>query len=241
MRVPAALGAVAAAGLLAACGVIPAPPGPLESNFVPTAAAPTVTAAAQEATSDGFTTQQHLAVRIRVETCDGWATGSGWVLSSNQVVTNRHVVEGATHIEVTTYDGRDYVVNSSQVAATPDLALLTLDDVFTETATTSIVTPAPGDSLEIVGYPLGEALTVTSGPFVDAEPDTLGNSGADVWLINAHIDHGSSGSPVYDADGDVVAIVYAGDTEWQAIAWPVVWLQDLLIDPSGWTDNAAAC
>lgn len=229
---------VFAAGALVGCGVIPAPPGPLTTDFVPDVVAATPIAGA---TSDGFSTEQHLAVRIRVETCQGWATGSGWILSSNQVITNRHVVEGATHIEVTTYDGRDYLVNSSVTAATPDLALLTLDDVFTESATLTVLDPVRGTPLTIVGYPLGEALNVAEGAFIDTEADTLSDSGADVWLIDAHIDHGSSGSPVYDAAGSVVAIVYAGDSAWDAIAWPVSWLQSLLDDPTGWTENTPAC
>lgn len=227
-------------GALSACGVIPAPPGPLEADFVPQITA-SPSASNASASADGFSIEQRLAVRVRVETCTGWATGSGWVLSSNQVITNRHVAEGATRIEVTTYDGRDFVVNSSVVAAVPDLALLTLDDVFTEAAEVSVVDPHLGIPLTVVGYPLGQALSVEQGSFVDSEVDSLGGSGAAVWLIDAHIDHGSSGSPVYDKNGDVVAIVYAGDENWDALAWPASWLEDLLADPSGWTDNTAAC
>lgn len=238
MRPLASVFSVLAAASLAACGVIPAPPGPLNTDFVPEVnpASPTT-----ETTSDGFSTEQHLAVRVRVETCDGWGTGSGWILSSHEVITNRHVAQGATHIEVTTYDGHDYVVNSSLIAMTPDLALLTLDDVFTESATLSPIEPANGAPLTIVGYPLGEALAVEKGHFIDTEVDTLGSSGEDVWLIDAHIDHGSSGSPVYNADGKVVAIVYAGDSAWDALAWPTSWLQSLLDDPTGWTENTATC
>ncbi len=238
MRLAVGACSVITAGAVAACGVIPAPPGHLETNFVPqvTAAAPTA-----RATSDGFSTEKHLAVRIRVETCDGWATGSGWILSSHEVITNRHVAAGATHIEVTTYDGHDYVVNSSLVAKTPDLALLTLDNVFAESATMAEIDPADGTPLTVVGYPLGEALTVAEGHFLKTEVDSLSESGQDVWLIDAQIDHGSSGSPVYDADGNVVAIVYAGDSEWDALAWPSSWLQRLLDDPTGWTDNTTTC
>lgn len=227
-----------AATALAACGVIPAPPGPLEADFVPEI---TAEPASEVAMADGFTREQHLAVRIRVETCTGWSSGSGWVLSSNEVVTNRHVVEGATRIEVTTHDGRDFVVHSSVIAPVADLALLTLDDVFTETATVEIIEPSAGDELSIVGYPLGQALTVENGVFVALEQDTLGEFGGEVWFINAHIEHGSSGSPVYDANGDVVAIVYAGDEAWDAIAWPASSLQELLDDPSTWTANTATC
>jgi S1-C subfamily serine protease len=157
------------------------------------------------------------------------------------VVTNRHVVEGATRVEVTTYDGRDYVAYSSLVAPVADLALLTLDSVFTETATIALIEPSVGDPLSIVGYPLGQALTVEDGAFIGVEQDTLGAAGGDVWFINAHIEHGSSGSPVYDENGDVVGIVYAGDEDWDALAWPASSLQELIDDPSGWVVNTAPC
>lgn len=239
-RRPQAFTLVLAVGALTACGVIPAAPGPLQTDFIPQVTS-SASASPESASADGFSTEQRLAVRIRVETCNGWATGSGWVLSSNQVITNRHVAEGATRIEVTTYDGHDYEVNSSVIATLPDLALLTLDDVFTEAANVSVVEPRAGIPLTVVGYPLGDALTVEEGTYIDSAADTLGASGADVWLIDAHIEHGSSGSPVYDKNGDVVAIVYAGDDQWDALAWPASWLEDLLADPSGWTDNTAAC
>ncbi|NYI41736.1 S1 family peptidase [Demequina lutea] len=238
MRLAVGAGAILAAAAVAACGVIPAPPGPLKTTFIPEA---TPVAATATPSSDGFTTEQHLAVRIRVATCQGWATGSGWILNSHEVITNRHVAEGATHIEVTTYDGHDYVVNSSLIAKTPDLALLNLDDVFTESATMAEIVPTNGAPMTVVGYPLGQALTVAQGHFIGTEVDSLGDSGQNVWLINAHIDHGSSGSPVYDAAGKVVAIVYAGDPEWDALAWPASSLQGLLDDPTGWTNNSAAC
>ncbi len=238
MRLSTGVWSVIAIGALAACGVIPAPPGPLETDFIPQATQATAT---EEATADGFSPEQQLAVRIRVETCDGWGTGSGWILSSNEVITNRHVAEGGTHIEVTTYDGRDYVVNSSVIALTPDLALLTLDEVFTHSATLAQIDPKNGAPLTIVGYPLGSALTVEKGRYIGTEADVLGDSGEEVWLIDAHIEHGSSGSPVYDEDGNVVAIVYAGDSKWDALAWPSSWLQSLLDDPTGWTENTATC
>lgn len=225
-----------AASTLAGCGVLPAPPGPLETDFVPevTAAGPT-----GPPTSDGFSLEQHLAVRIRVATCNGWATGSGWVLSASQVMTNRHVVQGATHIEVTTYDGHVYDVISSRIANEPDLAILDLGFVFTETAKFASIEPSDGQPLRIVGYPKGQALTVEEGAFVDWVPDTLGNSGADVWRLNAHIEPGSSGSAVYNADGVVVAVVYAGDKDSEALAWSADWVDYLIRSPSAWTENTS--
>ena len=133
------------------CGVLPAPPGPLEADFVPSLAPSPYLQA--DVASDGFTYQEHYAVRIRVATCTGWSTGSGWILNEAHVITNEHVVAGATSIEVTTYDGRDYVAFNSQIAPSADLALLTLDPVFTEWATWEIRDLEDDDSIYVVGYP----------------------------------------------------------------------------------------
>jgi len=236
--------AIAAAGgcaalALAACGVIPGPPPPLDANFIPEAVSPTFDPTA--VTSDGFTTEQHLAVRIRVETCDGWATGSGWILSDHEVVTNRHVVEGGTRIEITTYDGRDFTVASSQLAPVADLALLTLDSVFTETAEYEITSMRFLDPTTIVGYPSGEKLVVEEGHYLSAEMDGVGDSKQLVWSLRGHVEPGSSGSAVYNDEGKVVAVVYAGDEFQRSVAWPVVWLDRLLDDPTQWEPNTNTC
>ena len=212
----AALAGAGAALAIAACGVIPAPPPPLDADFVPDVVSPTVDPSA--ASSDGFTTEQHLAVRIRVETCDGWATGSGWILSENQVVTNRHVIEGGTRIEVTTYDGRDYTVLSSQVAPVADLGLLTLDRVFTETAEYEIMGAKFLDPLTIIGYPSGDRLTVEDGHYLGAGPDEVGDTKELVWSLRGPVEPGSSGSAVFNDEGEVVAVIYAGDDFQTAIA-----------------------
>lgn len=224
---------------LTACGVIPAPPPALDANFIPDVVSPTIDPSA--AASDGFSTEQHLAVRIRVETCEGWATGSGWILADNQVVTNRHVIEGGTRIEVTTYDGRDYPVISSQVAPVADLGLLTLDSVFTETAEYEISGATFLDPLTIIGYPSGSLLTVEEGHYLGTGLDEVGDTGELVWSLRGPVQPGSSGSAVFNPDGKVVAVVYAGDEFQTAIAWPVVWLDRLIKDPAGWEANPPAC
>jgi len=228
-----------AALVIAACGVIPGPPPPLDANFIPEVVAPTFDPTA--VTSDGFTTEQHLAVRIRVQKCGGWATGSGWILSDHEVVTNRHVVEDGTRIEVTTYDGRDFTVKSSQIAPVADLALLTLDSVFTESAEYEITSMRFLDPTTIVGYPSGEQLVVEEGHYLKAELDGVGDSKKLVWSLRGRVEPGSSGSAVYNDEGKVVAVVYAGDDFQRSVAWPVVWLDRLLKDPTQWKPNANSC
>ncbi len=238
MRRATGIWAVLAVGALAACGVIPAPPGPLQTNFVPEVSAAPATS---QPTSDGFSTEQHLAVRIRVANCKGWGTGSGWILSDHEVVTNRHVIAGATSIQVTTYDGKEFTALSSKVASVADLGLITLNKVFTEKATYQVSSLDVLAPVTIVGYPEGQALKVENGHYLKTEKDSVDATDKLVWLLRASVKPGNSGSAVYNDQGKVVAVVYAGDDYETTLAWPVSWLDDLIKNPSGWKDNTTTC
>lgn len=235
MRLLALALAAATAG---ACSVLPTSPEPLPDNWVPEI---TASAGGGDITSDGFSPAQRVAVRIRVETCTGWGTGSGWVINDSQVITNRHVIEGATHIEVTTYDGKEYVGLSSQVAPVADLGIVTLDPVFTEFATPVDEPMVVGSAITVVGYPSGQELTVAPGTFVDWTKDGVGNTLESVLLLEVHAEPGSSGSAVYNEDGEVIGILYAGNEENTAEAWPTKWLFELLDGETAWQPNGGSC
>ncbi len=222
----------------AACGVLPSPPPPLQTDFVPQASAPSATVSG---TADGFSAEEHVSVRVRVTKCDGWATGSGWVLSENQVITNRHVVADGTEIEVTTYDGRDYVVATAQIAPVADLALLTLDPVFTEWAPWESREPGMQEQLSIVGYPEGQQLTTTPAVYVGDTADTVESTGEAVQGLRAVVKHGNSGSPLFDASGTVVGTVYAGDEVGGGLAWSNTYLDDLLTGATQWQPLTPGC
>lgn len=231
--------AAGASAALAACGVLPSPPPPLQTDFIPEATASALPTG--ELSLDGFSHEEQMAVRLRVETCDGWATGSGWILNESQIVTNQHVIDNATHIEITTYDGKDYVALSSAVAPVADIGLVTVDPVFTSFAPWTEDEPEPGDEVTVVGYPDGQALTVENGYFQSDTLDDVGNTGEYVYFMQAHVEPGSSGSAVYNADGEVFGILYAGDEADGSLAWPTSYLAELLADPSGWVPNTPSC
>lgn len=233
-----AIGAAVVALAVAACGPIPGPPPALDDDFIPSIA-PSYTPDAAVGT-DGFTREEHLAVRVRVDACDGWATGSGWILDATHVVTNRHVVEGATRIQVTTYDGQDFDVTDSRITTVADLALLTVTANFTEAATYEARDLTAGDAISVVGYPDGQQLHTENGIFVSTTVDTVGDTGELVWGLRAHVEHGNSGSPVFAEDGTVVAVLYAGDEEDGSLAWPIQWFQDAQ-DQGLWQANPPGC
>ena len=225
IRTSAVLAVTFATLTLASCAAIPPLPDPLDPSQFEASIAPSFTPNPLVG-PDGFTYAEHVAVRIRVETCTGYGTGSGWILSPNQVVTNSHVIDGATHIEVTDYLGRVYQVSAAALAPVADIALLSVDAVFTEAAVFSSEIPERGDAITVVGYPDGQELTTEEGTFIGETEDIVNATGETIWQFNAHIEPGSSGSGVFNDKGEVVAVVYAGDSKQSALAWPISWFNE---------------
>ena len=68
------------------------------------------------------------------------------------------------------------------------------------------------DSITVVGYPDGDVLVVSSGTIETLESDTLDNASF-VFSTTAEAAPGSSGSAVYNDDGEVMGVLYAGNEE----------------------------
>ncbi len=235
-----AASALSIAVLVAACGPIPPPPpSALPPTDVPYIK-PTINIDGVD-TNDGFTPQEHTAVRLRVSTCEGWTNGSGFIIDESRIITNKHVIEDAIDIEVTTYDGRDYKAVNSQVAAVADLAVVTLDPVFTEWVTLAQEKLEPNDPVYSVGFPDAQALVVADGYFISTVPDELGNTGEFVYEFRLDSKQGSSGSAIYNAEGEVASILHGGDEEGWSLGWPVSWLNRQLADPDSWQPNTPSC
>jgi hypothetical protein len=67
--------------LLAACASIPQHPGPLETDFVPTAS-PSSSIDRGSLSPDGFTAAQRMTVRVRNIGCNGLSTGTGFAVDA---------------------------------------------------------------------------------------------------------------------------------------------------------------
>jgi len=162
---------------------------------------------------------QASVVAIEVTTTSGGAQGSGVILDkTGNVITNNHVVEGAQgDVSVTLTDGRVFKATIVGKDATTDLAVIKLKD-----APSDLTPAALGDSSAIVvgqpvmavGNPLGLANTVTTG-IVSAidrpvSTSTTGSSSDAVVTnaiqIDAAVNPGNSGGPLFDAEGRVVGI-----------------------------------
>jgi len=214
--------------LIAGCGILPAAPSPLPSDFVPE---PTL--AADEGpgalSPDGFTVAQRMAVRVRNIGCGSLSTGSGFILDNHTLITNRHVVEGAKTIQLSTYDGRSITANTASAASIADIAIVTTDDSLGVSGVSRAeADPKEGDVITVVGYPNGGKLTTTTGVVIGTTTDPLGGAVGPVLASTAQIASGSSGSAAFNAAGEVVGVVYAKNDSDQSFLVPISTLNSLL-------------
>ncbi|HET8595305.1 MAG TPA: serine protease [Intrasporangium sp.] len=183
-------------------------------------------------TLKGFSAYERASLRIRNISCQGVAVGSGFAVAPRVIVTNRHVVEGATALQIQTYDGRDRKVDTAGAATFADLAIVRLADDLPATLPLAAANPKPGDAITVVGYPGGGQLTTSRGKVLRYGADIVGQSDEPMIINDAPIQHGSSGSPLVDSAGQVVGVAYAGKPEGPYWAVPVRLLRQIIDKPS---------
>ncbi len=136
------------------------------------------------------------------------AQGSGFFISSDgYIVTNNHVVDHATEVTVTTSDGKTIGAKVIGIDPKTDLALLKAKEggpyPFVQFASQP---PRVGDWVIAVGNPFGLGGTVTAG-IVSARGRDIGSGPYDDFLqIDAPVNHGNSGGPTFNTDGQVVGV-----------------------------------
>ncbi len=135
------------------------------------------------------------------------AQGSGFFISADgYIVTNDHVVDHATEVTVTTSDGKSMPAKVIGVDTKTDLALLKAQGADFPYVTFASHTPRVGDWVIAVGNPFGLGGTVTAG-IVSARGRDIGSGPYDDFLqIDAPVNHGNSGGPTFDAEGEVVGV-----------------------------------
>ena len=135
--------------------------------------------------------------------------GSGFIIdASGLIVTSQHVVKGADTVTVTLQDGRKLEARVAGTDAKTDLALLEVDAgealpvvEFGDSDRTRV-----GDWVVAVGNPFGLGGTVTAG-IVSARGRDIGSGPYDDYLqLDAPINRGNSGGPLFDRGGRVVGV-----------------------------------
>ncbi|NLF04644.1 MAG: PDZ domain-containing protein [Actinomycetales bacterium] len=222
---PAVVGTAAATALVASVATA----GILQSRETPAQTPAAQASISQVEASDpapltGSTSWQEVVdrvadavVAISVESRFGGSQGSGVIFdASGLVLTNNHVVEGAQQgsIDVVLADGRVIAAEIVGTDETTDLAVLRLTDPPSDLVAATL---GDSDSLRVgqgvmaVGNPLGLAGTVTTGivSALDRPTVTEGSTEAVVTnaiQVDAAVNPGNSGGPLFDAAGRVVGI-----------------------------------
>jgi putative serine protease PepD len=141
------------------------------------------------------------------------AEGSGFVYdTSGHVITNQHVVDGATSVRVTFWNGATYSARVVGTDPSTDLAVLDVN------APSSVLYPLTlgdsskvqvGDDVVAIGAPFGLAETVTAGivSALHRQITSPNNFSIDDSIqTDAAINHGNSGGPLINAQGDVIGV-----------------------------------
>jgi serine protease Do len=134
--------------------------------------------------------------------------GSGFVISADgYVVTNNHVVEHASEVEVAFEGGKELPAKVIGTDKRTDLALLKINDGGKLTYVEwSNATPRVGDWVIAIGNPFGLGGTVTAG-IVSARGRDIGAGPYDDFLqIDAPVNRGNSGGPLFDEHGGVIGV-----------------------------------
>ena len=168
----------------------------------------------------------------KCNSCSDWHLGgmaSGWLLADNGlVVTNHHVFgeDGGHRFGVMTTDGEVYAVTEILAAdRSGDAALARIDTRGRQLPSLALgQRPACGDAVSVISHPAGRFYSLTRGVVSryhrqqdesathstrhENAPEGDEAPHAPVWMsVTADFAVGSSGGPVFNADGEVVGMV----------------------------------
>lgn len=160
-------------------------------------------------------------------------SGSGFIASENgYIITNYHVIEyaytGGQDVTVILHDGTRYSASIVGVEESNDIAVLKIDAAnlsaaaFGDSDSLSV-----GDTIYAVGNPLGGLEFSMSTGHVSALDRAIKTGGSkdsiSMFQIDAAVNSGNSGGPVYNAKGEVVGVVTAkySDTGVEGIGFAI--------------------
>ncbi len=144
-------------------------------------------------------------------------SGTGFALYNNYIATNYHVVDGAKSIFIHGINGDFTKKYRAVVVATDkvnDLAILRLEGVKIANGSipyaVNTSTMDVGEDIYVLGFPMtqvmGDEIKLTTG-IVNSKTGYMGD--VSLYQISASLQGGNSGGPVFDSNGNVVAIAVA--------------------------------
>lgn len=147
-------------------------------------------------------------VYLYVESKDGESEGSGFIVSEQgHILTNAHVIEGG-YVYVRTHDGTQYRAKTIKTDRELDLGLVRIVSApkkFPVVVIGNSNDVKRGDHITVIGNPLGARFehSVLTG--------IISGSNRESGLLQLSVPtyEGLSGSPVFDSQGKVIAVIAA--------------------------------
>ena len=139
----------------------------------------------------------------------GEARGSGFIIGADGIiVTNNHVVKDATKVTVTLDDGTELEAKVLGRDSRTDIAVIkvTTDRKLPYIELGQSRDVKPGEWVVAMGNPFGLGGTVTAG-IVSAVSRDIGSGPYDQFIqVDAPINRGNSGGPLFTQDGKVIGM-----------------------------------
>lgn len=140
------------------------------------------------------------------------ATGSGFIVSDDgYIVTNYHVIEGAAEILVEIYENdgeKEYKAELIGCDPKTDIAVIKIEEKnlpYLKFADSDLI--EQGQCIVAIGHPLRLRDSVTTGVISAKHRMNLANNQIEDYIqTDASLNPGSSGGPLLDLNGEVIAV-----------------------------------
>lgn len=165
--------------------------------------------------SAGARRAQDAVVELRGRACGLVKQGSGWVAADGLVVTNAHVIAGQDDTEALLPGGGSRDAEPVYVDAVADVALMRVEGLENAPLTLGEA-PRRAEPVVLLGHPGGGPLVAEAAtaapPRTIIAPDAYGRGrfARGVVVTRGSLGPGSSGGPVVDSAGRVVAMIFGG-------------------------------
>jgi uncharacterized membrane protein required for colicin V production len=162
-------------------------------------------------------------VRITSFSCGGIVSGSGFAVGPNLIATNAHVIAGSTR-PIIKYGNDSYEGVPIYFDATLDFAILEVRGLPAPPLALAANNVPLDTTVAVLGYPGGN-YRVEPGIIRDTRATAsaniydLGSFGRGLYMIQTHVDYGSSGGPVALKDGSVAGIIFSKSNDVPDVAY----------------------
>ena len=183
--------------------------------------------------------------RIEAEVCDGGSVGAGFMIDERHIVTVAHVIEATSILVEVNGDLAEAVTVGFDKER--DIALLRSDiPLGDQTFELQDIDYTTGDQISAIGFPRGLDASLTTGVISNREVEFDFMPFSRFIQVDAPLNPGNSGGPVFNEAGDVIGIVDWRLSESQGLNFAIAvssvdrvvetWTEEL--DSSEWHEAA---